>query len=254
MTDTDFADDIALISSAIKNAQSLLISLEQAANSVGLHLNEKKTEYMNLSADKTSEIKTLSGALLNCKEDYKYLGSFISSSEKDFLTRKALAWVACNKLHKIWTSNLEVSIKTKIFLTTIQPILLYGSETWTLSRKIEKRLDGTYTRLLMRAKNLPWQSHPTRQQIYGNLPSVSSLVRSRRVQFAGHCHRASSEVVSSLVLWKTESIGRRSRKLTFVDTISRDTGLKVQDLRAAMEDRDTWREIVKSMISTAVEQ
>ena len=254
LTDTDFADDIALISSALKNAQSLLISLEQAANSVGLHLNEKKTEYMNLSADKTSEIKTLSGALLNCKEDYKYLGSFISSSEKDFLTRKALAWVACNKLHKIWTSNLEVSIKTKIFLTTIQPILLYGSETWTLSRKIEKRLDGTYTRLLMRAKNLPWQSHPTRQQIYGNLPSVSSLVRSRRVQFAGHCHRASSEVVSSLVLWKTESIGRRSRKLTFVDTISRDTGLKVQDLRAAMEDRDTWREIVKSMISTAVEQ
>ena len=60
LTDTDFADDIALISSAIKNAQSLLISLEQAANSVGLHLNEKKTEYMNLSADKTSEIKTLS--------------------------------------------------------------------------------------------------------------------------------------------------------------------------------------------------
>ena len=254
LTDTDFADDIALISGSLSKAQNLLLSLESAANSVGLHLNESKTEYVNRTIDETTLIKTLSGYILKCKEDYKYLGSYISSSEKDFRVRKGMAWSACNNLHKIWTSKLDVSIKIKIFKTLVEPILLYGCETWTLSKKAEKRLDGSYTRLLMRVKHLSWKCHPTKHQIYGDLPPVSSIVRSKRVQFAGHCFRASSEVISSLILWKPNSIGRRSRKLTFLDTISRDTGLKEQDLKTAMLDRNCWREIVHSIVSTAVEQ
>ena len=47
LTDTDFADDIALISQSLADAESLLQSLEKASNSVGLYLNEKKTEYVN---------------------------------------------------------------------------------------------------------------------------------------------------------------------------------------------------------------
>jgi len=165
-----------------------------------------------------------------------------------------MAWSACNKLHNIWKSGLDVFIKVNIFRSLIEPILLYGSGTWTLSKKAEKRLDGCYTRLLMRAKNLSWKRHPTKSQIYGNQPSVSSVVKSRRVQFAGHCLRASSEVISSLILWEPQSIGRRSRKLTFLDTICRDTGLAAEDLKTAMQDRNAWWEIVQAMISTAVEQ
>ena len=63
-----------------------------------------------------------------------------------------MAWSACNKLHKIWTSKLNVSIKIKLFKTLIEPILLYGCETWTLSKRMEKRLDGVYKWLLMRVK------------------------------------------------------------------------------------------------------
>ena len=44
LTNADFADDIALISQSLANAQSLLRSLE-ASNCVGLYLNETKTEY-----------------------------------------------------------------------------------------------------------------------------------------------------------------------------------------------------------------
>ena len=139
-------------------------------------------------------------------EDYVYLGSFISSSEKDFNTRKGMAWSACNDMHKIWTSQLPKKIKLQIFRATVEPILLYGSETWTLSKKLEKSLDGTYTRLLMRAQNLSWKRHPSISDIYGNLPRVSALVRSRRVQFAGHCYRAESEVISSLLLWKSNQV------------------------------------------------
>ena len=100
-------------------------------------------------------------------------GPIKSSSQKDFQIRKGQAWAACNKLHSIWTSKLSVDIKVKTFKTIIEPILLYGSETWTLSKQQEKRLDGTYTRLLMRVKNLSWKNHPTLLQIYGNIPRIS---------------------------------------------------------------------------------
>ena len=71
----------------------------------------------------------------------------------------------------------------------------------------------------MRVKNLSWKHHPTKHQIYGSLPPVSSTVQSRRVQFAGHCLRASSEIISPVVLYKSHSIGRGSWKLNYIDTV-----------------------------------
>ena len=67
--------------------------------------------------------------------DYVYLGSYISSSEKDFTTRKGKAWAACNAMIKIWSSNLDV-FKIKNFKAVVEPILVYGSETWTLLKKL----------------------------------------------------------------------------------------------------------------------
>ena len=261
LTDTDFADDIGLVSSCLENAQALLHSLESASNSVGLYLNETKTQYINHctvnntnTTNNISEIKSLNDTVLKQVEDYIYLGSFISSSEKDFNVRKGMAWSASNDMHKIWISDLNVELKVSIFRATVEAILLYGSETWTMSAKFIKRLDGTYTRLLRRAKNLSWRNHPTRELIYGDLCPVSSLVKARRVQFAGHCYRAENEVISSLILWRPPPNGRRSQKLTFPDVISRDTGIRKENLKTAMQDRDYWREVVNSMISTAVER
>ena len=202
----------------------------------------------------TFEMKTLNGYILKLVNDYKYLGSYISSSEKDFNTRKGMAWSACNDLHKIWVSDLHLNMKIDIFKTLIEPILLYGSETWTLSSKQQKRVDGTYTRLLMRAKNISWKRHPTEQQIYNNLPHVSEIIRRRRVQFAGHCFRASKEMASEFVLWKPNLPGRRnSCKLSYPDVISKDTGICLNDLGSAMGDKKVWSGLVKSRISTVVE-
>ena len=186
--------------------------------------------------------------------DYVYLGSFISSSEKDFLTRKGKAWAACNAMNKLWSSSLDRNFKLKIFKTAIELILLYGSETWTLSKKLEKRLDGTYTRLLMRVQNISWKSHPTKTYIYNTLPPVSSLVQTRRVRFAGHCCRADQEVISDLLMWKPNSENKRGRKLTYPDVISSDVGLKQEDLKTAMMDREVWRSYVEAIVSTTVEQ
>ena len=44
ITDTDYADDIALLANAPAQAETLLHSLEQAAAGISLNVNEQKTE------------------------------------------------------------------------------------------------------------------------------------------------------------------------------------------------------------------
>ena len=141
-------------------------------------------------------------------------------------------------------------MNVNLFIATIENILIYGSESWTLTSKQQKRLDGTYTNLLRRVQNMHWTQHATLKDIYGNLPKITSKLIQRKVRFAGHCYRATDEVISSLIFW-TPPGPNRSNRLTYPGVISRDTDIKIQDLPVAMADRAVWRGVVKSLPAEA---
>ena len=245
-TDLDFADDLALLSDTIEQAEKLLHDLEHAAQLVGLSLNVAKTEFMTINIDPSdANIKTLNGSPIEHVSDFKYLGSYIADDRKDFNTRKGMAWSACIKLQKVWTSGISDHLKVKFFRACVEPVLLYGSETWTVKKEFEKRIDGCYTRLLMKAKNLSWKKHPTRQKIYGDLPPISTTIAQRRARFAGHCMRASDQTISSILPWRLPLTNKRGRRpLTFLDIVARDADLDVCEMRGAMLDRAVWKQIV----------
>ena len=140
ITDLDYADDIDLLSHQINNAEILLQSLETTAHKVGLTLNSTKTECMLLNEESTgNEIHTLNGISLNTVDNFKYLRSYIKNSKNDFNICKALAQSACNKLHLIWKSNISKDTKLAFFQASVESILLYGAETWTMKKDLEKR-------------------------------------------------------------------------------------------------------------------
>ena len=87
-------------------------------------------------------------------------------------------------------------MKRSFFQTAVVSILLYGCTTWTLTKRLEKKLDGNYTRMLRAILNLSWQQHPTRRQLYGHLPPITKTIQARRTRHAGHCWR-SKEVMCS---------------------------------------------------------
>ena len=118
-------------------------------------LNAKKTEYLSTDDDiNHTPIMSLNGTALQRIEDFIYLGSFAVDSAKDFSTLIAKTWSACNRLHQIWKSDISISTKIDLFKACVESILLYGSETWSMTKKLQDSLDGTYTRLLMRVKNI----------------------------------------------------------------------------------------------------
>ena len=249
MADLDFADDISLLSDAIEEAQELLSRVEKECKNVGLGLNGPKTKALAYNITNPPPLHTLDGQQIEWKSDFKYLGSWVDSTERDIRVRKALAWVALHGMKKIWTSNMTAGLKKRFFLATVESILLYGCESWSMNEKLEKSLNGTYTRMLRMALNVSWRSHTTNEDLYGTLPAVADKVASRRLQLAGHCFRHPELSTQKLVLWEPShgSRGRGRPKTSFVDTLKRDTGAaNVGELAALMGDRDIWRSHVRS--------
>ena len=121
-------------------------------------------------------------------------------------------------------------------------ILLYGCTTWTLTKRQEKKLDGSYTRMLRAILNISWRQHPTRHQLYSHLPPIKKTIQVRRARYAGHCWRSRDELISDVLLW-TPTYGRaKGERLarTHIQQLCEDTGCSPEDLPEAMNDREKW--------------
>ena len=149
-----------------------------------------------------------------------YLGCYCDQC-RDIATRKALAWKSLNKLNNIWKSDLCVRRKIELFRATTEMILLYGSSTWTLSKREETLLDGCYTRMLRVVKNIHWSAKLPNKNLYGNLEKISNTIKRRRLKLAGHCFRDKSSPAHKLVTWIPQhGVSNPGRpQLTFVDTL-----------------------------------
>ena len=135
-------------------------------------------------------------------------------------------------------------MKCSFFQAAVVSILLYGCTTWTLTKRLEKKLDGNYTRMLWAILNKSWRQHPTRHQLYGHLPPISKTVQVRRTRHAGHCWRSRDELIGDVLLWTPThgraKAGRPAR--TYIQQLCEDTGCSPEDLPEAMNDKKVARE------------
>ena len=140
--------------------------------------------------------------LLDSRSLFNSISTFsVSSTEKDIDTRLTKAWTAIDGLSIICKSNLSDKMKRSFFQAAVMSILLYGCTTCTLTKRLEKKLDGNHTRMLRAILNRSWQQHPTRHQLYGHLPPITKTIQARRTRHAGHCWRSKDELVSDVLLW-----------------------------------------------------
>ena len=131
---------MALMANAAAPAETLLYSLERAAAGIGLHVNAHKIEHMCFN--QTSDISTLGGSSLKLADEFTNLESSVSSTEKDIDTRLTKAGTAIDRLSVIWKSDLTDKMKRSFFQAAVVSILLYGCTTGTLTKRMEKKLDG----------------------------------------------------------------------------------------------------------------
>ena len=159
------------------------------------------------------------------------------------------AWTAIDRLSIIWKSDLTDKMICSFFQAAVVLILLYGCTTWTLTKRLEKKLDGNYTRMLRSILNKSWQQHPTRHQLYGHLPPSMKTIQTRWTRHAGHCWKSRDECISDVLLW-TSTYGRAKAgrpTQTYIQQLYENTGCGPEDLPEAMNDREKWRERIRDI-------
>ena len=135
-------------------------------------------------------------------------------------------------------------IKCSFFQAAVVSILLYGCATWTLTKRMEKKHDGNYTRMVWATLNKFWRQNLTKKQLYGHLPPITKTIQVRQTEHAGHCWRSRDELTSDILL-RTPSHGRPNEgrpARTYIQQLCADTGCSPEDLPGAMGDREGWRE------------
>ena len=140
-------------------------------------------------------------------------------------------------------------MKRSFFQAAVVLILLYGYTTWTLTKWLEKKLDGNYTIMLRAILNKSWRQHPTKHQLYSHPPLITKTIQVRRTRHAGHCWKSKHELISHVLLW-TPTYGRAKAgqpARTYIQQLCEDTGCSPEDLPEAMNDMEKWRERVRDI-------
>ena len=144
-------------------------------------------------------------------------------------------------------------MKRSFFQAAVVSILLYRWSTWTLTKRMEKKLDGNCIRMLWAILNKSWRKHCTKLQLYGHLPSIMKTIKIRRTRHAGYCWRSKDELISDVLLW-TPSHGRgmAGRPVRIdIHQLCADTNCSLEDLPEAMDNREVWWERVSKSVLIA---
>ena len=120
----------------------------------------------------------------------------------------------------------------------VEMVLLYSTETWMMTKMLTKKIDGIYTRMLWMALNISWKRHMTNEELYRDLPRVSSKSDIRRMKLAGHARCHQELLLNKLILWNLlhGQAQRGSPCQTFLHCLKEDTNLhSLEEIDAIMK-------------------
>ncbi|KAL0188422.1 hypothetical protein M9458_015521, partial [Cirrhinus mrigala] len=137
LEDLNFADDLALLSHNHNQMQDKTTRLATTSARTGLVINRRKTELMKINTNVSTPV-TVGGEPIQEVESFVYLGSIVDTqggTDRDVTARIGKARAAFVMLKNIWASReITTATKLRIFNSNIKSVLLYGSETWRMTK------------------------------------------------------------------------------------------------------------------------
>ena len=106
-----------------------------------------------------------------------------------------------NYVSNFWTiKHFSDRLKQDFVQTVASSVLLYGCNTWTLIKRLKKKLDGNKMRMLHALFNKSWKQHPTKLRLYSHLPPILKTIQARGAKDAGHCLKNKDELISNVLI------------------------------------------------------
>ena len=112
--------------------------------------------------------------------------------------------------------------------------------TQTLTKHMERKLDGNFTRMLPAVLNKSWRQHPTKQQLYGHLTPISKTIPIRLARHTGHYWKSKGDLISDVLPWNSShgqaKVGRPA--WTYLKQHCTDTRCSMKNRLDVIDDRD----------------
>ena len=238
-----YADDISKVTSDYAEIQYMKERIAEKLAEGGLILNAGKTEEYTISR-------------LNCDSSWKkckLLGSLLDT-EEDMKRRKGLTIDAVMKLRHIFNhKKISITTKLKVFNCHVEPIYLYNSELWVLTKQCRDSIDSFHRRIL-RSKilNIRYPRTVTNVEVYNKTGAKkwSTSIERRRLCLFGHTvrQREDTPVRKALAYARRPYDRPAGRPRTtwlsqITGQIAAQMNMSLEDAVTAAQDREVWKSL-----------
>ena len=289
-----YADDMVLMSSSREELAAMLQVMDKVSAGLGLRINASKTEIMSIpkverkkgrKVDPTAtaaadppeaaaadpadpaataavqpmwEAEQISEGVVKDVSQFKYLGSMLVVDGKldvELGIRRGRAYGRFKQFEKLWgAKHLSVSTKVKCYRAYVLPILLFGSETWALTKEQSLMLERVHTsclRSILGVKLSDRHSNAHVRSVCG-MQSLSRIITANRLRWLGHVGRMEPGRLPHIALFSSRCLphGVRTRakagrpRLRWEDCVLQDlaaVGVQEEDWEAECQLKCVWR-------------
>uniref|UniRef100_A0A670JUB4 Reverse transcriptase domain-containing protein n=1 Tax=Podarcis muralis TaxID=64176 RepID=A0A670JUB4_PODMU len=244
-----YADDTTLMAESEEELKNLLMRVKEESAKCGLKLNIKKTKIMATGPITSWQTE---GEEMEAVRDFTFLGSMITAdgdSSHEIKRRLLLGIKAMTNLDSILKSrDITLPTKVRIVKAMVFPVVMYGSESWTIKKADRQRIDAFELWCWRRLLRVPWTARRSNLSILKEISPECSLegqILKLRLQYFGHLMRREDSLEKTLMLGKMEGTRRRGRQRTrWLDSVLEATSMSLTKLQEAVEDRSAWRALV----------
>ena len=264
MEDLDFADDVVLLANRYVDIQDKTDVMAEKAKGIGLDVNIDKTKVLRMNTRGTQPVQ-LYGVDIEDVEDFVYLGTLMTSdgsSDAEVKARLAKARTAFCTLRNFWRNGIiNQHTKLRIFKTNVLSTLLYGAESWKVTRGIMKKLEVFQRKCLRSILRIFWPNVISNDDLYlrTSFSPITEVIRQRRWRWIGHVLRMPNTRNAKVALYWTPG-GKRKRgrpKETWRRTVAqemKERGWSWNFLQIQAKDRLQWRSMVEVLCSNESEE
>ena len=249
-----YADDTVLMANNNEDLDEVVQVVKHHSRNAGLEMNAKKTKTMVFS--KTNETPRTNLSIDNTPIEqvakFKYLGATITEdgrTEKEIQIRAGIAKDKFSEMKNLLTSkDLSLTLRKKMLNCYIFSIFMYGSETWTLTKTLEKKIEALEMWCLRRMGRISWKELKSNKEVCAIMktkPNLLNTIKSRKLKYFGHVKRHNT-ICKMILEGKVEGKRARGRQRTmWTDNIREWTTLPLSQCTRRANIREKWRVIAR---------